>query len=409
MARVNRSDEVGQSPGSGPLAGAGAAERPVPASAAMTSSTSAGQGAELLQPIELGRITLRNRIAMSAMTRSRTPGGVPNELNALYYRQRASAGIIFAESTAVSPYGIGIINTPGIFTDEQAEGWRRVTDGVHAEGGRIFLQLWHCGQISHPSMLPGGATPVGPSAIALNGTVRTEMGRVPIGVPRALELEEIPGIIDEYRQAAVRAMQAGFDGVEVHAANGYLLDQFLRDSTNRRTDRYGGPPENRMRLLLEITAAVCEIWGADRVGVRLSPTNPSVFGITDSDPEGLFVAVVDALDRLRIGFLDVVEGATGNATDQCPFDFGRLRERFSGIYIANNRYTPASGNAAIREGRADMIAFGRPFIANPDLVERCARGLALSAVNWETVYGGGERGYTDYPTSGGSSAACPGS
>lgn len=375
----------------------------------MALSTSPEPGSALLQPIELRGMTLRNRIVMSAMTRCRTPGGIPNELNALYYRQRASAGIIFAESTAVSPHGIGIINSPGIFTDEQVEGWRRVTDGVHAEGGRIFLQLWHCGQISHPSMLPAGGRPVGPSAIALNGTVRTDFGRVPIGVPHALELDEIPGIIDEYRQAAVRAMRAGFDGVEVHAGNGYLVDQFLRDSTNRRTDRYGGPPQNRMRLLLEITAAVCEIWGADRVGVRLSPTNPSVFGITDSDPEALFVPVVDALDRLRIAFLDVVEGATGNATDQCPFDFGRLRARFGGVYIANNRYTPASGNAAVREGRADMIAFGRPFIANPDLVERCARGLALSAVNWETVYGSGERGYTDYPTSGGSSAARLGS
>jgi len=365
----------------------------------MTSPASVKEGAELLQPLELGGMTLRNRIVMSAMTRSRTPGGVPNELNALYYRQRASAGIIFAESTAVSPYGIGFANTPGIFTDEQVEGWKRVTDGVHAEGGRIFLQLWHCGHNSHPSLLPGGATPIGPSAIAVKGTVRTETGRVPIGIPRALELEEIPGVIDEYRQAAVRAMRAGFDAVEVHAGNGYLVDQFLRDSTNRRTDRYGGSPENRMRLLLEITAAICEIWGADRVGVRLSPTNPSVFGITDSDPQALFVPVVEALESLALGFLDVVEGATGGATEQCPFDFARLRARFGGVYIANNSFTLRSGSAAIRDGRADMISFGRSFIANPDLVERCARGLALNDVNPQTIYGTGESGYTDYPVS----------
>jgi N-ethylmaleimide reductase len=365
----------------------------------MTVLSAVEPGTELLQPLKLGGMTLRNRIVMSAMTRCRTPGGVPNELNALYYRQRASAGIIFAESTAISPYGIGFANTPGIFTEEQVEGWKRVTDGVHAEGGHIFLQLWHCGHNSHPSLLPGGATPVGPCAIAVPGTVRTEAGRVPIGVPRALEVDEIPGVIDEYRQAALRAMRAGFDAVEVHAGNGYLVDQFLRDSTNRRTDRYGGPPENRMRLLLEITAAIIEVWGADRVGVRLSPTNPSVFGITDSDPQALFVPVVEALESLGIGFLDVVEGATGGATEQCPFDFALLRARFDGIYIANNSYTLSSGSAAIRGGRADMISFGRSFIANPDLVERYARGLALNAVNTSTIYGTGETGYTDYPVS----------
>ena len=362
-------------------------------------------GTELLQPLELAGMTLRNRIAMSAMTRSRTPGSIPNEINALYYRQRASAGMVFAESTAVSPFGIGFTNTPGIFTDDQAEGWKRVTDGVHAAGGRICLQLWHCGHNSHPSLLPGGATPVGPSAIPVQGTIRAENGRVPIGVPRALEVDEIAAVIDEYRQAAVRASSAGFDAVEIHAGNGYLVDQFLRDSTNKRTDRYGGPPENRMRLLLEITAAICEIWGAGRVGVRLSPTNPSVFSITDSDPETLFGQVVDALESLGIGFLDVIEGATGGATEQCPFDFARLRARFGGVYIANNSYTLASGSAAIRDGRADMIAFGRSFIANPDLVERFTHGLALSAVNAETIYGTGATGYTDYPTSSASPAA----
>jgi N-ethylmaleimide reductase len=375
----------------------------------MASLASVQPGAELLQPIELGGMTLRNRIVMSAMTRSRTPGGVPNELNALYYRQRASAGIIVAESTAVSPYGVGLLHSPGIFSDEQVEGWKRVTDGVHAEGGRIFLQLWHCGHNSHPSMLPGGATPFGPCAIPVQGSVRTEMGRLPIGVPRALELDEIPAVIDEYRQASVRALQAGFDAVEIHAGNGYLLDQFLRDSTNRRTDRYGGPPENRMRLLLEVTAAVVEIWGADRVGVRLSPTNPSVFGIADSDPEALFVPVVEALERLGIGFLDVVEGATGGAPEQCPFDFAKLRARFGGVYIANNAYTRASGSAALREGRADMIAFGRPFISNPDLVHRFARGLELSAVNMATIYGTGETGYTDYPAADAGRDVSPGS
>ncbi|WEK46258.1 MAG: alkene reductase [Candidatus Andeanibacterium colombiense] len=332
------------------------------------------------------------------MTRSRTPGGVPNALNAEYYAQRASAGLVFAESTAISPYGVGFTDTPGIFSDEQAAGWAKVTDAVHRRGGHIVLQLWHSGHYSHRSLLPGGALPIGPSARPVSGTVWTPLGPMEVEVPRALEQEGVPQVLDEYRVAAKLALAANFDAVEVHAGNGYLIDQFLRDSTNHRTDEYGGPPENRMRLLLEVVEAVSSIWGRERVGVRLSPTNPSVFGIMDSQPEVLFPQVVDALERAGIGFLDMVEGGTGDSADQCPFDYEALRRRFSGVYIANNRFTQESAECAVAEGRADMIAFGRSFIANPDLVERFRRRAPLNPIAFETLRGPGAEGYLDYPT-----------
>ncbi len=352
---------------------------------------------ELLQPITLAGVELSNRVVMSPMTRSRTPGGVPNDLNVEYYRQRASAGLIFGESTAVSANGVGVIDTPGIFTEEQVKGWKRVTDAVHAEGGHMFLQLWHCGHNSHPSLLPGGAAPIGPSALPAKGTVRLASGRVQLGTPREIELNEIPNLVDEYRQAAIRAMAAGFDGVEVHAGNGYLVDQFLRDSTNRRTDQYGGPPHNRMRLLFEIVSAVAEIWGVERMGVRISPTNPSIYDISDSDPETLFSLVVDGLQTQGVAFIDVVEGGTGSSDDQCSFDFLKLRGRFTGVYIANNNYTFDSGNSAVREGRADMIGFGRPYVANPALVERSPNGVNLNEVNRDTIHGSGAVLHVDYP------------
>ncbi|MBO9603758.1 MAG: alkene reductase [Novosphingobium sp.] len=352
----------------------------------------------LLQPIEFAGLTLPNRIVMSPMTRSRTPGGVPNALNAEYYAQRASAGLIFAESTAVSAYGVGFIDTPGIFTDEQAAGWADVTSAVHRRGGRIVLQLWHSGHYSHRTLLPGGALPIGPSARPVSGSVRTPTGRMDVEVPRALEREDVPQVLDEYLAAARRALEANFDAIEVHAGNGYLIDQFLRDSTNHRTDEYGGSPENRMRLLLEVIEAVSSVWGRKRVGVRLSPTNPSVFGIADSQPEVLFPQVVDALEGAGIGFLDMVEGATGEAADQYPFDYEGLRRRFSGVYIANNRFSRESAEQALADGRADMIAFGRSFIANPDLVERFRAGASLNPIVFETLYGSGAEGYLDYPT-----------
>jgi N-ethylmaleimide reductase len=352
----------------------------------------------LFQPIELAELSIPNRIVMSPMTRSRTPGGVPNALNAEYYAQRASAGLIFAESTAVSAYGVGFTNTPGIFTDEQAAGWARVTHAVHRRGGRIVLQLWHSGHYSHRTLLPDGALPFGPSASPVTGAVWAPAGRVEVETPRALERDEIPGVVDEYREAAARALKANFDAIEIHAGNGYLIDQFLRDSTNHRTDEYGGSPANRMRLLLEVIEAVTPIWGNERVGVRLSPTNPSVFGIMDSQPEVLFPRVVEALEEARIGFLHVVEGATGDATAQGRLDYRSLRKHFSGVYIANNRFTRERAERAIAEGWADMISFGRPFIANPDLVERFRQRAPLNTVVTETLYASGAEGYLDYPT-----------
>lgn len=352
----------------------------------------------LLQPVEFAGLILPNRVVMSPMTRSRTPGGIPNELNAQYYAQRADAGLVFAESTAVSPFGVGFTDTPGIFTDEQAAGWAEVTAAVHRRGGHIVLQLWHSGHYSHRTLLPGGVLPIGPSARPVSGTVRTPGGRMEVEVPRALEREDVPQVVEEYRAAAERALGANFDAVEVHAGNGYLIDQFLRDSTNHRTDEYGGPPENRMRLLLEVVNAVSSVWGRKRVGVRLSPTNPSVFGISDTQPDVLFPKVVDALEQAGIGFLDMVEGGTGDSADQCPFDFQALRRRFSGLYIANNRFTQKSAEQTIAEGRADMIAFGRPYIANPDLVARFRANAPLNEIALETLYGAGAEGYLDYPT-----------
>lgn len=358
----------------------------------------AEQPVELFRPIQLGPVMLKNRIVMSPMTRARSPGGVPNDLNVEYYSSRADAGLVFAESTAISPEGAGLVYCPYIFNEEHAAGWKRVTDAVHAKGGHMVLQLFHCGHNLHPSMHPRGEVPFGPSAIPAKGTIRTPEGRLPLATPRELRLEEIPGLIAEYRRAATYAKQAGFDFVEVHSGNGYLLDQFLRDSTNKRTDAYGGPPENRRRLLLEAVDAVVGVWGRDRVGVRISPTNPTTYEIVDSDPENLFGCVVDGLEKAGIAFLDVVEGNTSEPVDSDHIDFDRLRSRFSGVYIANNRHTYDSGNAAIRSGHADMISFGRPFIANPDLVRRFRLGVPLNPLNRANMYDLGASGYLDYPT-----------
>lgn len=351
----------------------------------------------LFDPITFGGMTLPNRIVMSSMTRQRSPGGIPNDLNREYYELRADAGLVMSESTYVSATGVSRPGNMGLFTDEHVRGWKAITDAVHARGGRMIVQLMHSGHNSHPSLQPDGRLPVGPSAIPAKGAVRTADGYIPLGTPRALEVDEMPGLVDEYRQAALRARAAGFDGVEVHAGNGYLLDQFLRDSTNRRTDEYGGSPENRRRLLLEVLDGVLQVWGRQRVGVRISPTNPAGYDIADSDPATLFACVVEGLEQRGLGFLDVVEGATGDEPDQCPFDFGRLRARFSGIYVANNRYDGRSADAAIRSGHADMVSFGRPFIANPDLVRRLANGYPLASVDHATLRSAGRTGYLDYP------------
>jgi N-ethylmaleimide reductase len=359
--------------------------------------TLAHAGPDLFTPIEVGPLHLNNRIVMAPLTRSRAAkGNVPTALNALYYAQRASAGLIVSEATQISPQGQGYIATPGIHSDEQICGWSLVTKAVHVEGGHMVAQLWHVGRISHPSFQPGGSLPVAPSAIRPEAKAFTERGFEPIPTPRALRTEEIPGIIEEYAQAARNALAAGFDGVEVHAANGYLIDQFLRDRTNRRTDRYGGSVENRTRFLLEAVDAVAAAVGALRVGVRISPQNMQN-DIVDSDPQALFNYVATQLAGRRLAYLHVIEGDTSGAKVP-PFDYRALKRLFGGLVMANNGFDKRRANAAIADGDADLVAFGKPFIANPDLVVRLLLDAPLMAVNRDTLYGGGEAGYTDYPT-----------
>src|SRR5262245_53441347 len=295
----------------------------------------------LFEPFRLGPYLLKNRVVMSPMTRSRSPGEVPNALNAEYYAQRANAGLIVVESTAVSAQGLGWIDSPGVYTRAQIEGWRVVTDAVHARGGRIFVQLWHTGRCSHVSVQPGGQSPVAPSVVPSKGRSRTPLGRLEHSVPRALAREEIPGVVEQYCRAAANALEAGFDGVEVHAGNGYLIDQFLRDCTNHRTNAYGGAPESRARLIWEVTRAVVEVCGQDRTGIRISPTNTH-HNMQDSDPERLFFAAISGLRDIgldELAYLHVVEGTTPPGARQLPFDYRALRRLFGGTYIANNGYT----------------------------------------------------------------------
>ncbi|MBI5136543.1 MAG: alkene reductase [Nitrospirae bacterium] len=352
---------------------------------------------DLFTPIHLGPYTLANRMVMAPLTRNRAgAGNVPHGLNALYYAQRATAGLIVSEATQVSPQGVGYPHTPGIHGAEQVAGWQDVTGAVHHAGGRIFLQLWHVGRISHPSLQPGGALPVAPSAIRPAGEAITYQGMLPFVTPRALETGELPGIVDDYRRAAVHALAAGFDGVEVHAANGYLLDQFLRDGSNRRTDAYGGSLANRARLLMEVVDAVTGVWGPERVGVRISPVNP-FNDMHDSDPQGLFEFVAGALSALGIAYLHGVEGAIGGVARQ-TVDLGRIRAAFGGLYMANGGYDKARAGRALASGAADLVSFGVPFLANPDLVARFRADAPLNTPDAATFYGGGAEGYTDYPT-----------
>jgi N-ethylmaleimide reductase len=353
---------------------------------------------DLFSPLKLGRNELKNRFVMAPLTRNRAamPGNVPQDINATYYAQRASAGLIIAEATPISPMAHGYPATPGIHSAEQIAGWKKVVNAVHAQDGKIFLQLWHVGRISHPSLLPDNALPVAPSAIKPAGQAFTYTGLQDFVTPRALETDEIPVLIEDYRQAAKNALEAGFDGVEVHAANGYLLDQFLRDGTNQRTDQYGGSIADRTRLLQEVVSAVSKVWGSGRVGVRLSPIN-QFNDIRDSYPQALFNHVAESLNLFNLAYLHVVEvGMTGDTPQ--PFDFAELRRIFHGHYIANGGYDKARGNAAIASGHADCIAYGVPFIANPDLVERYKVDAQLNTPDQNTFYGGAEAGYTDYPT-----------
>jgi N-ethylmaleimide reductase len=347
---------------------------------------------DLHAPVRVGAWLLPNRVVMSPMTRQRAGAGdAATGLQAEHYAQRASAGLIVAEGSQVSPQGRGYIGTPGIHTPEQVAGWRLATGAVHAAGGRIVLQLWHVGRVSHPSLQPGGAAPVAPSALAPPGMGETPDGPRPFGTPRALETSEIPGVIGQFRDAARNALAAGFDGVELHAGNGFLIDQFLRDSSNRRTDAYGGGVPNRARFLLELAEEVAGVVGAARLGVRISPFNPWG-GMSDRDPAALFGHVAGSLSGLGIAYLHVAE----TRTRRPMFSWTRLRRRFRGTYIANGGYDRYRASAALRRDRADLVSFGRAFIANPDLPERLRIGAPLRPADPAAYYGGGAAGYTDH-------------
>ncbi|MGH6837448.1 MAG: alkene reductase [Methylocella sp.] len=364
----------------------------------------------LFQPVRVGRYNLPHRMVMAPLTRSRArqPGNVPSALNACYYAQRASAALIVTEATQVSQQGQGYAWTPGIHSREQVEGWRLVTDAVHKAGGLIFLQLWHVGRISHPSLQPDGILPVAPSAIKPSGEafIENENGDgqlVPFVTPRALQIEEMPYIVRQYAHGSRNSLEAGFDGVEVHAANGYLLDQFINSSTNRRTDSYGGPTENRMQLLIEVVEAVSEIWGPDRVGIRLSPLG-TFNDMGDDEPEATFSTIAKTLGDHSLAYLHIVNPAVGAIEKGIEPDPGALRmlelmrERYRGTLIIAGGFDQETAEAWLRQGKADLIAFGRKFLANPDLPERFRSHASLNADDSSTYYGGGARGYTDYAT-----------
>lgn len=354
----------------------------------------------LFSPTRLGAIDVSNRIAMAPLTRSRAGmDGVQSPLAIDYYRQRASAGLIITEATNISRQGRGYAYTPGIYTDAHVDAWARVTEAVHDAGGRIVMQLWHVGRMSHVSLQENGAAPVAPSAIGAGGNVFTEEGFVPPSMPRALETDEVAGVIDDYAQAARRAKDAGFDGVEVHAANGYLLEQFLRDSTNRRQDRYGGTIENRARLPVEVVEAVAGVWGADRVGLRLSPLSTAI-GDTplDSTPMETHGYLVRRLGEMGLAYLHVVEGQLHSDNGADAFDVKALRAAFGGAYMANNGYDRQMATEATALGRAEMVAFGKPFIGNPDLVDRFRANAPLFDAPASSYFGGGAEGYTEFPS-----------
>ena len=354
----------------------------------------------LIEPVRVGAFNLAKRIVMAPLTRNRAGTGlIPGPFAAEYYAQRASAGLVIAEATQISAQAQGYANTPGCYTDDQVRGWKTVTDSVHAKGGTIVVQLWHTGRVSHTSFQKDGQAPVGPSAIRANTkTFLAGQGFVDASMPRALELDEIPGIIKDFRHAATRAIEAGFDGVELHGAHGYLLDAFLRDGTNHRTDTYGGSIENRSRLLLEVATACADTIGSNRLGVRISPVS-TAGDSHDSEPQALFNHVVEGLNPLGLAYLHVVEGETGGARDSIPFDYAILRSRFDGVWMVNNGYDRQMAIDAVASGRADLVSFGRLFIANPDLVERLRENVPLNKLmGQETFYGGGAHGYTDYPS-----------
>lgn len=354
---------------------------------------------KLFTPLELGDLTLPNRIVMAPLTRNRADpqGDVPHALHATYYAQRASAGLIISEGTQVSPEGKGYIQTPGIYSNEQVAGWRAVTEAVHQAGGRMFAQLWHVGRISHVSLLPEGQAPVAPSPITANSQTFIETGFADVSEPRALETGEVARVVADYRKAAENAKRAGFDGIEIHAANGYLIDQFLRDSTNRRDDAYGGTAEGRTRFLAEVLDAVTGVYPSKRVGVRFSPFS-GFNDISDSDPVATYSVAMARAEDAGLGYVHLVEGEMGGARSFPEGAIATLRAEFSGAYMANNAYDRRMAIDAVQSGEADLVAFGSLFIANPDLVARFRQDAPLNAPDPQTFYGGDAAGYTDYPS-----------
>lgn len=353
---------------------------------------------DLMSPLQVGAISLKNRFVMAPLTRNRAAEGmVPTYMMVEYYRQRASAGLIITEATLVSADGVGYPNIPGIFSKDQVEGWKKVTSAVHQAGGKIVMQLWHCGRVGHSSMLDG-KLPMAPSAIKPAGDVMTYEGMKPYETPREMTLEDIERFKENFRQAAHNALTAGFDGVEVHGANGYLLDQFLRDGSNQRNDKYGGSLENRARLLLEVVEDVCRIWGADRVGVRLSPIQP-FNDVSDSHPEATFTYAVEKLDKFGLAYLHITEMGRDNPGAAGPFfQISKLKPLWHGVYMTNFDLSLDEANQAIAEGKAELVSFGKLFIANPDLPIRFIKKAPLNEPDPNTFYGGDERGYTDYPS-----------
>src|SRR6202140_4761584 len=355
---------------------------------------------KLLEPYRLGPITLPNRLVMAPLTRNRAAAGlVPGPLAAEDSPPPPPPGLLVTEASQVSQQGQGYQDTPGIYSKEQVAGWRKVADRVHERGGRIFIQIWHVGRISHNSLQPNNGAPVAPSAIRAKGKTFVNNTFTDISEPRALALEEIPGIIESFKRGAANALAAGFDGVEIHGANGYLLDQFAKDGTNKRTDAYGGSIENRAKLMLEVSRVVAAEAGPERTGIRISPVTPSN-DVSDSNPQPLFDYIVDGLNALKLTYIHVIEGATGGPRDIAPFDYASLRKRFKQAYVANNGYDFDLATKVLADGAADLIAFAKPFIANPALVERLKRGAPLNEPDKATFYGGGAKGYTDYPVLG---------
>lgn len=355
----------------------------------------------LLTPTQMGAFTIQNRMVMAPMTRLRAPHSIPTALMADYYAQRASAGLIVTECTMVSPLSNGYVNCPGIYSVEQVTAWRQVTDAVYRQGGKIFLQLWHSGRVSHPSLL-NGELPIAPSAIAAIGTLHGPAGKVTLDKPRALETDEIPQVVDQFRQGAKNAMQAGFDGVELHGAFGYLIDQFLQDGSNQRTDRYGGTVENRARFLLEVVEAVCQVWESDRVGIKLSPSN-TFYGMHDSNSLVTFSYILEQLNPFKLAYIHLMEPSEDDLKTRDVINpvISTFRPFYSGVIITNGGYDKSKGNEILETGQADLVSFGKLFIANPDLPERFALDAPLNELDFATIYSKSdqnlEQGYTDYP------------